>query len=380
MKKVLVMMLAVVMLISACATPTAAPTEAPAVVEPTEAPAEEPAAEPTEAPAAEPTEDPAAVAAEFYAGMTVTLYTTSAAGSSSDLFARTLAKYLAEPTGAEFVVVNENAGGGKVIMNQVYNTIEADGLSMVWSVTGSFFPPFLQGDEGVEYDIGDLQYLGGTIKGNTLLGMAASGDIQTAEDFMNATEPLTFSTTRPNTAPTMANALAVELLAPAGSSIISGFEGSTGKLLAVQQGDVNGTVSSADSILKAETDGVVTAILQIGLTRTPPADNLPALGELVDEGSLDDFQKKLLATIDILYDVNIAFMAPGVPTERADFMAAALKTVLDDPAFVAELEQVLGSELLPYVSGEEVSAVAENLIANQSDIPAWTELLEKVVK
>jgi hypothetical protein len=41
---------------------------------------------------------------------------------------------------------------------------------------------------------------------------------------------------------------------------------------------------------------------------------------------------------------------------------------------------LVGSELLPYVSGEEVSAVAENLIANQSDIPAWTELLEKVVK
>ncbi|MBP1694113.1 MAG: transporter substrate-binding protein, partial [Chloroflexi bacterium] len=52
------------MILAACASPTAAPTEAPAAAAPTEAPAAAPTeapAAPTEAPAAAPTEAPAAV-------------------------------------------------------------------------------------------------------------------------------------------------------------------------------------------------------------------------------------------------------------------------------------------------------------------------------
>jgi uncharacterized protein YceK len=80
-------------------------------------------------------------AAEFYKGKTVTLYNSGTAGSANDIWARTIAKYLPDILGAKVVVQNESAGNGKVITNQIYSQIKADGLSILYSPMGTVTPP-----------------------------------------------------------------------------------------------------------------------------------------------------------------------------------------------------------------------------------------------
>jgi tripartite-type tricarboxylate transporter receptor subunit TctC len=323
--------------------------------------------------------DPAV--AEFYKGKTVTIYTTAAAGSAADIWARTMAKYLPDITGAKFVVQNENAGSGAVILNQMYTTIKPDGLSMIWTVTGSFFPNYLQGDAAAQYDITKFKYLGGVINGNLTLAVNPKGNIKTAEDLVKAKgQGLKFSTTTKNTAPTMANALALDLLGLTDAKIVTGFSGSTGKLLAVQQGDTEGTVSSPDSIITAANKGQVKPILQVGTVRTKPVEDLPAIMELVNVNNLTDTQKKLVGTIGILYDAQQLVMGPDAPQDRVNFMAAAFKKALDDSGMKAEIEQVTGSKVLPYVAGDEVSTMAKDLASKKADIPLWSALLDKYVK
>jgi tripartite-type tricarboxylate transporter receptor subunit TctC len=316
---------------------------------------------------------------DFYKGKTVTIYTTAAAGSNADMWARVIAKYLPEVIpGAKFVVQNENAGSGKVILNQMYTTIKPDGLSMIYTATGTFFPTYLQGDSAAQYDITKFKYIGGVSIGNTALGVSTNGKIKTAQDLIKA-DGLKFSTNNKNTAPTMANALLIDLLGMTNSKVISGFDGSTGKLLAVQQGDAVGTVSSPDSIMTAGKKGQVKPILQIGTTRTKPTEDLPALMELVKLESLTDNQKKLVGTMDVLYDCNQLLMGPEAPQDKVDFLNAAFRKALATTQMKAEVEKLSGSEVLPFVNGADITKMAKDLISKKADMPLWKQLLDKYV-
>jgi tripartite-type tricarboxylate transporter receptor subunit TctC len=316
---------------------------------------------------------------DFYKGKTVTIYTTAAAGSNADMWARVIAKFLPEVIpGAKFVVQNENAGNGKVILNQMYTTLKPDGLSMIYTATGAFFPTYLQGDSAAQYDITKFKYIGGVSIGNTALGVSTNGKIKTAQDLVKA-DGLKFSTNNKNTAPTMANALLIDLLGMTNTKIVSGFDGSTGKLLAVQQGDAVGTVSSPDSIVTAGKKGQVKPILQIGTTRTKPTEDLPALMELVKLESLTDNQKKLVGTMDALYDCNQLLMGPEAPQDKVDFLNAAFRKALATTQMKTEVEKFSGSEVLPFVNGADITKMAKDLISKKADMPLWKQLLDKYV-
>jgi tripartite-type tricarboxylate transporter receptor subunit TctC len=249
---------------------------------------------------------------------------------------------------------------------------------MIYTATGAFFPTYLQGDSAAQYDIAKFKYIGGTSIGNAALGVSTNGKIKTTEDLMKA-KGLKFSTTSKTTAPTMANALMIEILGLADTKVITGFDGSTGKLLAVQQGDADGTVSSPDSILTAGKKGQVKPLLQIGKARTKPTEDLPAMMELVKVDSLNDNQKKLIGTMDILYDANAILMGPEAPQDKVDFMTAAFKKAFDTTGMKAEVEKVSGSQVLDYVSGQEIGKIAADLVSKKADMPIWKTLLDKYV-
>jgi tripartite-type tricarboxylate transporter receptor subunit TctC len=321
--------------------------------------------------------DPAV--AEFYKGKTVTIYTTAAAGSAFDTWCRLLAKYLPDITGAKFVVENANAGGGKVILNQIYNgTVKPDGLSILYTATGAFFPAYMQSDSSAQYDIAKFKYVGGTAVGNQVLGVSPNGKIKSVEDLMKA-KGLKFAHSNKTTAAAMANVLVIDLLGLDGK-VITGFQGSTDKTLAVQQGDVSGTVVGPDFMVTSEKKGQVKNLLQIGTERLKPTENLPTMMEYVKLDKLTDNQKKLVGSIDLLFDCNQILMGPETPQDKVDFMAAAFQKVLDTTAIKADVEKTSGSPVLPYVGGDEITKKAKELAPKKADMQLWNQLLDKYVE
>ena len=100
-------------------------------------------------------------AATFYKGKVLMIVTQAPAGSTSDLWARTLATYMAELTGAKIAIKNETAGGGRVIQNAMATTIKPDGLTVMSASSGTFWPAYMTGDPAVKYDITKFHYIGG---------------------------------------------------------------------------------------------------------------------------------------------------------------------------------------------------------------------------
>ena len=79
--------------------------------------------------------------ANFYKGKTVTLHCSGNPGTSSDLWARTVARHLETVTGATVVVKNESGGNGKVLFNQFAKTIKGDGLNLCYTQAGTIDSP-----------------------------------------------------------------------------------------------------------------------------------------------------------------------------------------------------------------------------------------------
>lgn len=82
-------------------------------------------------------------AAEWPTTSSVQIYVPFKAGGNSDLCARVFAQALTEKTGKNFVVVNQNDGGGAVCYNTVANA-DADGSVLGW-VTPSWFTSYFAG-------------------------------------------------------------------------------------------------------------------------------------------------------------------------------------------------------------------------------------------
>ncbi|HOG45306.1 MAG TPA: tripartite tricarboxylate transporter substrate-binding protein [Anaerolineae bacterium] len=376
----LVVLLALVSVVPlGCAAPTPAPaaTQAPA---PTAVPAatQAPDATAVPAPTAAPATPAPSAAAEFYKGKTVTLYTSSQAGSATDLWARTIAKYLPEYTGATFVVQNETAGGGKMLYNQMAGgQIKPDGLSVAYTAAGLCWPGFVSGDPAAEYDIAKFVYLGGAESGNYFLTTAPDGKIKTVED-LKATKGLKFAHSARVSTVTLANALTIDLLGLDGK-IIMGFQGATGRALAVQQGDADATVMAADTAILNRTKGTATLVIGIGAERMKAAEDVPVLMELVNVANLTDTQKKLVESIDILSDAKLLFAPPGTPQDKADFLADAFKQAYEKSGLVADLEKTVGGTIGAYIPGAELAERASNLAARKGDWQHWDDVLTKYV-
>jgi tripartite-type tricarboxylate transporter receptor subunit TctC len=375
---------------NSAATPTTAPTKSAAPATTTSAAATTAAAAPTKAAttaaatttaSATSASDAAALTgagAEFYKGKTVTIYVGSAAGGYTDVLARFIAQYLPEVTGAKFVVQNETGGGGRVILNQIYGQIKNDGLSLLFMPAGSIWPGFMTGDTSVQYDITKFQYVGGIEAGNALISTYPKGKYKTLDDLMKA-KGLKFAATNKTTLPTVANALGIEILG-LDAKIITGFDSSTGRQLAIQQGDADATVMSSDTTAKGAKDGIMLPLAQIGVEKMKTYPNIPCLTDIKKADTLTDNQKKMLGSIDLLTDAKALIAPPGTPQERVDFLNAAFKKIYDSSNLKADIQKASGEEAAPYIGGKELGKKAVDLAAKKGDMKLWTDILAKYVE
>jgi tripartite-type tricarboxylate transporter receptor subunit TctC len=236
----------------------------------------------------------------------------------------------------------------------------------------------MTGDEAVQYDISKFRYVGAIESGNIVISVSTDGKIKNVDD-LKAAKGLKFSHSARTSLPALANALAIDILGLDGK-LITGFDGSTGKILAVQQGDAQGTAMPPDSALIAKSKGQVLPIMQVGTARMKPVSDLPALLEIVKTDKLTDNQKKLVSSIGILSDSKAMFAPPGTPQDRIDFLTVAFKKMYDTPAFKEDLKKVIGAEIGDYITGEELSKLTTGLVAQKGDMKLWDDLLTKYVK
>jgi tripartite-type tricarboxylate transporter receptor subunit TctC len=320
----------------------------------------------------------ASEAANFYKGKTVTLHCSGNPGTSSDLWARSIARHLETVIGATVVVRNESGGNGKVLFNQFAKTIKGDGLNICYTQAGTMTPPYMLGDKAVQYEIAKFKYLGGIENANMIMSVQYNGPIKNVDD-LRKTKGLKFAHQAKTSLPAMANALTMDLLGLDGKLIL-GFEGSSGKILAVQQGECQATVMAGDAAMLSDAKKAMRAIMQIGIERMPPGEDLPLVTELAKANALSATQKRLLNSMDLIDDAKALFVPADTPQDKVDFLTDAFKKAYDTPALKADIEKFAGFKPGAYISSPNLAKRITSVSGKKADVELWNNLLDKYTK
>src|SRR5262249_9870402 len=138
----------------------------------------------------------------------------------------------------------------------------------------------------------------------------------------------------------------------------SGSPGSTQGMLAAERGEVDGGLTSWNTLKRTKPDWIknrdISTLVQYALERHPDLPDVPTLLEAAatPEG------RQVLAFYVSGAEVGRSLLAtPGIPPERVRILRDAFDAMLKDPEFVSEIEKS-GQEFQPG-SGESVQKLIE---------------------
>jgi tripartite-type tricarboxylate transporter receptor subunit TctC len=148
--------------------------------------------------------------------------------------------------------------------------------------------------------------------------------------------------------------------------IIPGYKGTADRILAMQQGEIQGacgmnasTVTSIYPQLLAT--GQLVPIMQSGLHPYTAFPDVP----LTQSFATTDNERRILTTIFSEMDIARIFAAPpGTPQDRVEILRKAFMQAVNDPGLIDEAKK-MRLDLNP-MSGEEVAKI----VAGMSDISA----------
>jgi tripartite-type tricarboxylate transporter receptor subunit TctC len=157
--------------------------------------------------------------------------------------------------------------------------------------------------------------------------------------------------------------------------VIRGFTGSTSGLLAVERGEVDGALTSWNTMKSTRmnwlTENRATLPVQYVLTRSPELKDIPTLVEL----ATNEADRKLLNFAVSSAEIGRAILAPpGVPADRLAVLRKAFDAAMKDPELLAEVNKAqLDFEPM---GGEELS----KLVADSTNVDeAVIDRLQKIL-
>ena len=304
----------------------------------------------------------------FYTDRTVTIYVGSGPGGVTDVSARIIGEYLERHLpGNPTVIVQNMPGGGSVTMaNYLYRSAPRDGTALGYPVPGMITAELLEPNR-TRYEGRRLNWIGSAFRSTNTLsvldstGVTAVDDVREQRVFVGASgrgSPL-------YQLPALARSvLGIEL------EIITGYEGGTAVVLAMERGEVDGQTIALDfwQNLRPEwlASGRLVHLFRIGPPDPLRAPGVPHLSELVT----NDADRALVEFMEIGVALGWPLFAPpDVPPERVAALRAAFDSLVADPAFASAVDTAL--HIAPNaVSGSELTESVERALATPPELVA----------
>ena len=307
--------------------------------------------------------------AEFYQGKQVRIIIGFGNGGTSDIFARTLARYMGKhlPGQASFIPQNMPGGGGIKSANYLYNVAPKDG-----TMFGNFsrtvpLEPLLGKADKTKFDPLKFTWLGSPSQEISTCAAWHTTPVKTFEDLRKHTLIVgsTGSASASTVFPKLFNAeLGTKF------KLVLGYTTSVTILKAMEQGEVQGfcawgwvpmMMGHADWYR----DKKINVLFQIGLSKHPKHPDIPLVLDMVKDADT----RAVLSLVMAPQTFARPFVAPpGMAAARAATLRGAFNGTVRDPAFVADAErQGLEVDLL---TGEETLGILRNLYATPKNIVA----------
>lgn len=253
-------------------------------------------------------------------------------------YTRLVGEYLPEYLGAPEVVYNNVVGaGGRVATNQVYQD-DPDGYTLM----------LMNGDntalQQVLYDLDfeplEMTYLPQVTEETALFGISPELDINTWDDFVNATVngELQFGSESPTSSGVIAPVLAgANAGAYEPSAVIDNFVQYPTKnemIAGIQRGNINVMASSYSSVLPFVESGDLDPFLVTSSDPEPP-ENTPDAVTLASEGVEAAEQ-----TESAVASIRIFAGPPDIPQDRTQVISDAFMSAFEDEDLQAEAAEI----------------------------------------
>lgn len=300
-------------------------------------------------------------AAAFYKGKTFRFVAGAGVGGGYDAYARMLAPHLGKALGANAVVENQPGAGGLVALNRIY-VAEPDGLQVLILNGGVAVLSQLSDVESVRYDLAKLEYLATVSSSPWLALVNPASPFKSIADMKAAKEPIRWAAV--GRIDGLSDGAAMVCAAYGlDCKIVMGYQSSNEGALAIARGEMDAIFvsdTSANSYVKA---GNAKAIGQVGLKRSQFFADLPTALEAGNLTPEEDYWLRLRTAVDALGRVIVT--TPGIPQDRLDYLRNAVKSMLTDPAVIAE-----GQRGDRYVAFEDAAITRDRALSIVAKTPA----------
>lgn len=313
-------------------------------------------------------------AEQFYRGKNVTIAIGFSPGGTYDLFGRLVARHMGKhiPGSPTVIAQNMPGAGSFVAANWLFNVAPKDGTAMA-IVSQTIAMEEALKNPGVRYKSAQFNWIGRatsnievqvfwhTSKGTTIDGA------KTAEVPVASTGPGSPSEAYPK----LFNALIGTKY-----KVIRGYTGSTAGLLAMERGEVDGALTSWNTMKTTRQalldDKKMFIAVQYATKRAPDLPNVPAVVEL----GQNEADKQLLTFAAASGDIGRAFIAPpGLSPDRVKTLRDAFEATMKDKELLAEVEKAK----LDFDPAN--AAEMERLVKVTLDTPAeLVQRMEKILK
>ena len=313
-------------------------------------------------------------AEQFYKGKTVNLYIGFAAGGSYDYYGRVLSRHMGKHLpGQPTVVAQSMPGAGSFkAANYVYAVAPKDGTAM-GIVSQTMALEEALNTPGIQYKSAEFNWIGRVTNIIEITLTWETSKAKTVQDAMIHETPV--ASTGPGS-PSMGYPLLLNALAGTKFKVITGYPGSTDGLLAMERGEVDGALTSWNTLKVTRQHWIqnkkINLLVQYTYDRSPELPNVPTIVEL---GKTSD-DKQMLAFYASGGEIGRSFLAtPGIPADRVAALRAAFDATMKDADFTAEIAKS-NSEFNP-LPGDQV----QKIIAEMAKAPpAMLQRMEAVLR
>lgn len=316
----------------------------------------------------------------FYQGKTVTVISTSSAGSAYDIYARLVAQFMGKHiAGNPSFVVQNMAGAGSLIgTNYLYGLAKSDG-TVIGGLQPSMYFNQLHKQPEAKYDWAKFNWLGSSDQSESLLYMRADLPFKSLADVRKAKDAPKCGSTGPGTSGTYFPKLLEELLGTK-FTVVSGYKGGAEIDLAVERGEIHCRALTIQAFHTREPyhtwrrTGFSRILMQTGKSRDPRIADAPTIYELMSEFKTAESERRLLPLILAANDFGRPMVAPpGVPPARVKVLREAFLATLADPELLAEAKRK-NLDITP-TPGEELQALAKQVMVQTPEIIARVKKL-----
>ncbi len=279
--------------------------------------------------------------AQSFEWKNLNIYIGTTSGGAYDLYARMMARYIADylPGKPAVTAINRPGAGGLSLMNQMYANGLKDGTDIAILSPGFIIDRIVYGAQShAQFDSNAFNWLGSISDDPNVFAVWKSKGI-TLQDVL-AGKPMVVGMPGPGGGPFFYSK-ALNALMGAKMKIISGYPGLVQVMLAVEGGELDGIAGSTWTGLKASRPGwfssnSVDILVQYTKERIPELPNVPTIGEFIKDAQTATIFDVIEQLDKIKYPV---FAPPGVPADRAATLRAAFDKVVANPQFIADAAQ-----------------------------------------